>query len=89
MTLKSHLINFMRLGFIIGCVYMIFIFFTWVFSSDAVLDIGGTQVTGLASYGFLLLTPLVFSINGLLFGMISFLPYKAFERVFVRMTVTK
>lgn len=89
MTLKSHLINFTRLGFIIGCIYMIFIFFNWIFWSEAVIDIRGTQVTGLASYGLLFLTPLIFSINGLLFGLISFLPYKVFERVFVRLTASK
>lgn len=89
MTLKAHLINFTRLGFIIGCVYMIFIFFNWVFSSEAVIDIRGTQFTGLASYGLLLLTPLVFSINGLLFGMISFLPYKVIERMFARLATSK
>ncbi len=88
MTLKAHLINFTRLGFIIGCVYMIFIILTSVFGTGALVELGGTKWTGLAAYGLILLTPVLFAFNGLLFGMISFLPYKVIERMFARIAAS-
>lgn len=79
MSFKAHMFNFTRLGLIIGIVFTIFMAFNWLFGQGAVIDMGDTKWTGLAAYAALVLVPIMMALNGFLFGLISYFPYKCIE----------